>query len=294
MGPDTNSYQERARAMLGQAAGWSWWRACSASSMTPTWSRCGGSARRVATSRPGVSTGTPSKYSSPQGRWVSCTHSIGMTGAPSAWASWWASQRTVASAPSSGWPLCHAEPSGARVMRPCQALESTRNTPGGPTNRWSPLARLGGWRRRAGPSSRPAAAGAAGGRYAAPPGAAAPRGRLAGDPEAQQPAHQAGGHRSGRASRPGAGAIGKGAGQRAGGDHGGQPPRQRAEEAGPFGGPVALVVGQRGGAGGAVGAAPLVARDRGQPWDGRLGELVEGADGNADRWVVMVVWPVGG
>ncbi len=49
-----------------QVAGWSWWRACSASSMTPTSSMCGGSARRVATSLRGVSTGMPATYSSPK------------------------------------------------------------------------------------------------------------------------------------------------------------------------------------------------------------------------------------
>ena len=65
-GGASSSPGEARKQYLVQMAGWSCWRAWSASSMTPTWSRCAGSVRRVATSRPGVSTGTPATYSSPR------------------------------------------------------------------------------------------------------------------------------------------------------------------------------------------------------------------------------------
>ena len=91
--------------------------------------------------------------------------------------------------------------------------------------------------------------------------------------------------------------MGQRAAQTAGGDDAGQPQRQRAQESRPLAGSGALVV-RHGG------AAELFVGGRGGGWDGRSGELaevgellvVDGADGDADRWllVVGVVGPVGG
>ncbi len=53
--PYSGLAQERCSA---QAAGWSWWRACSASSITPTLSMWAGRDRSRASSLAGVSTGT--------------------------------------------------------------------------------------------------------------------------------------------------------------------------------------------------------------------------------------------
>jgi hypothetical protein len=104
--------------------------------MTPTSSRRAGSARRVATNLLGVSTGTIGTPADVQlaPEWVGVVDARHRhhRRAQRRGESCSASHRTDSSGASMGRPLCQADPSAARVMWPCQALESTRNTLGRP------------------------------------------------------------------------------------------------------------------------------------------------------------------
>jgi hypothetical protein len=91
-------------AMLGSGGGVELVAGVLGQQHDPVWSRCAGSARRVATGLHGVSTRDAGHGQLAQGSWVSCTHSIGMTGAPSVSVRWPPTARSAGTHPPAARP----------------------------------------------------------------------------------------------------------------------------------------------------------------------------------------------